>query len=223
MSMLAKQTGGIQRECIEADTYQAVCLGVVDLGTQHNDKFNQDQHKVRIFWELPEVRVKGQDKDGRDFNMPRIFSKEYTLSLNEKANLYNDLIAWRGCSFTAEELDGFDLKKIIRANCLLGIGKDSKDGKEYNFISSVAKLMRGLKIRNLENEPVYYDIQEHGRDIDRIPDLMKWVKDIIQKSLEWKAMDNAGRQLAGQDYHADGHDMPEDMGESDIPSDGIPF
>lgn len=65
-------------------------------------------HKIRIFWEIigETIEINGEQ-------MPRLVSKEFTLSLNEKSKLRQALQSWRGKAFTAEELQGFDLRKVL--------------------------------------------------------------------------------------------------------------
>jgi len=100
--------------------HKAICYGVYDLGTQFNETFGNKNHKVLLQWELPEARIDIQ-KDGEDLNLPRAQSKIYTLSLHEKANLRKDLESWRGKSFTATELEGFDLKNLLGVDCQLQV------------------------------------------------------------------------------------------------------
>ena len=85
---------------LEAGTYTAVCCELVDLGQQYNEKWGTSARKVLIGWEVvgETVNVNGEAQ-------PRIFSKTYTASLNEKASLRKDLNAWRGRPFTDEELE----------------------------------------------------------------------------------------------------------------------
>lgn len=125
MSLTVKETKGGGSAPIEPGAYPARCVGVVDLGIQHNDFNNKDQEKVRLIFELPteRVQVDGEDK-------PRWLSKPYTASLHEKSTLRHDLDAWRGKPFTQEELAGFNLANVINAPCLLTVvnqeGKNTK-------------------------------------------------------------------------------------------------
>ena len=64
MSLTVKETKGGGGAPIEPGAYPARCVGVVDLGIQHNDFNNKDQEKVRLIFELPteRVQVDGEDK-----------------------------------------------------------------------------------------------------------------------------------------------------------------
>ena len=110
MSLIASDSGnGTRFEIIPEDTYTAICCEVIDLGLQRNETYDKAQPKVLIGWELPELQVEinGEPK-------PRIYTKQYTNSLNERATLRKDLVAWRGKQFTEEE------KRALRASVPLG-------------------------------------------------------------------------------------------------------
>jgi len=126
-----------------AGTFQAVCYGVWDLGTQKSmwDGVATPRHVVVIAWEIsPRIEEEGDYKGKR-----YVVSNRYTASLNSKSNLYKDLVAWRGKGFTSAELGGFELEDVIGANCLLQvIHKDSADGsKTYANIGSLISLPEG--------------------------------------------------------------------------------
>jgi hypothetical protein len=91
--------------------------------------------KTRIAWVIAE-----QMEDGRPFTA----SKKYTLSLHEKANLYKDLVSWRGRAFTPEERAGFDLEKLIGVNCQIQIVHVTKGDKTYANITSIVPLAKGM-------------------------------------------------------------------------------
>ena len=182
MSLTVKETGGGGSAPIEAGSYPARCVGVVDLGIQHNDFNNKDQEKVRLIFELPteRVQVDGEDK-------PRWLSKPYTASLHEKATLRKDLDAWRGKPFTAEELAGFDLKSVINAPCLLTVvHKESKNGGTYANIGGISKPMKGMEVPPLENDPILFDMDADDAEetLKKLPD---WMQDEVKKSITWKA------------------------------------
>ena len=108
--------------------HAAVCVDVVDLGMEENQWGSQ--HKCRLTWEIGAVM-----EDGRRFTA----SKKYTVSLHEKSTLFKDLKAWRGRPFTAQELAGFDLDKVLGAPCQLVITHEEKDGKVYGNITALLK------------------------------------------------------------------------------------
>lgn len=136
MAIVAKDSGGGDFELAPAGAHPAVCCDVVDLGIMkviYAGKEKQ-QHKVRLVWQLDEV-----DSTGKPF----LAFKRYTLSLHEKAQLRKDLESWRGRSFTEEELDGFDLEKLLSVGCFLNIIHEAKDKKTYANIAAIMKLPKG--------------------------------------------------------------------------------
>jgi hypothetical protein len=210
MPLIATEPEGQSFPPIENGTHHAICYSVIDLGTQYSEFYGKESHKVLITWELPDVRIDIERDDGI-VNLPRAASKIYTLSLHEKASLYKDLISWRGKSFTAEELVGFDIFKILGANCLLQTVQQEKNNKTYSNITAVTSLMKGMKKREPENEIVQYSMRDNGLDIpDNIPD---WVKDLIKKSAEYRMIQgNQGNQRL-----QDAHDSYNESIEDDIP------
>lgn len=59
---------------------------VIDLGEQWSEAFQKTNHKVMITWEVTDesTTIDGEEK-------PRVISKEYTLSLSQKATLRSHL------------------------------------------------------------------------------------------------------------------------------------
>ena len=88
MGITVSETGGSDFKPIDPGVYYAVLYGLIDLGTQHNEFWNTYQRKCMFIWEVPSERI---DVDGDD--KPRVISKEYTLSLSEKAHLRHDLVS----------------------------------------------------------------------------------------------------------------------------------
>lgn len=179
MSLTVKETGGGGAPAIEAGTYPARCVGVVDLGEQHNDFNGKDQEKLILIFELPTERitVDGEDK-------PRWLSRQYTASLHEKSTLRQHLDAWRGKAFTPEELAGFDLRNVINAPCMLTITNTEKNGNTYANIKAVSKPMKGMVVAELENAPILFDMD--AEDAERVfQTLPNWMKDMVEKSPTW--------------------------------------
>jgi hypothetical protein len=85
--------------------------------------------------------------DDEKGEMPHVLSKEFTISLAEKANLRKFLESWRGQNFTKEELEGFDIDKLLGAKCLMSIKhkEPNAEGKIWPEISGVALLPKGME------------------------------------------------------------------------------
>lgn len=136
MPIVAKVNGDNFVLC-PAGAHSAVCVDVVDLGMIESD-FNGEkkkQHKIRIVWQVEELQDNGK---------PFTAGKRYTLSLHEKASLRKDLESWRGRPFTSQELEGFDLEKLLNAGAFINVIHESRNGKTYDNVASIMKLPRNV-------------------------------------------------------------------------------
>lgn len=127
--MLVAETSG-DYELAPVGVYRAVCTRLLNMGMQETSYGMK--HQIHLAFEIDENMA-----DGRPFLM----MQNYTLSLNSKARLRNDLEAWRGRAFTAEELSGFDLKTVLGKPLQISV-VHSQDGK-YANIGSMMPLGRG--------------------------------------------------------------------------------
>lgn len=110
MSIIARVPDGKFTPAPEG-LHHAVCVDVIDLGVLQTTW--GDKHKVRLVWQIEEADT----ETGKRFEA----RKQFNLSLHEKATLRKDLEAWRGRKFTADELKGFDLEKLLGVNCQIQI------------------------------------------------------------------------------------------------------
>jgi hypothetical protein len=192
MPIIASAKGGSDFEPIPAGSHQAICYGVVDLGTQmsNNPQF-KDARKVCILFELPTERGDFKDKNdpNKSVNLPRAISNTYTLSLGDKANLRKVLESWRAKAFTQDELDGFDITKLIGANCLLSVihkaGSGKNAGKIYANIAGVSALPKGMPKLPVENQTLVFSLSDNdGATPTFPPNLPEWLRTIINQSKE---------------------------------------
>ena len=173
---ISEKSKGPSVPLLEAGTYSAVCCQLVDLGLQYNEAWKSSSRKVLIGWEIV-----GETVNVNCEAQPRIFSKTYTASLNEKAALRKDLNAWRGRPFTEEELRAFDLKSIVGAPCMLTIvHQTSQNGKTYANLASIGGIPKGFPKPSLTVEPTIYDIDESAPDV--VNTLPAWMAEIIKQS-----------------------------------------
>ena len=186
MSLIAKDKGGAQMDPIAPGVYAAVCYGVVDLGTQFNAKFNKEERKVLVQWELPDCRAEFQ-RDGQMVNLPRATSRRYTLSLSVKAALRRDLESWRGRKFTEKELEGFDLKAILGAACQIQMVQETgKDGRVFSGIAAIMALPKGAPRRKPENPLMFFTFDEAGPNPVLPAEMPDWIRKIVCESREWR-------------------------------------
>lgn len=148
MPILATEGGKNEFHLVPAETHQAVCFGVFDLGLQKSSFQGQEkiQHKILIGWEI-DCPIPSGEFAGKRMTI----YKRYTLSLSNKANLRKDLEGWRGKAFTADELKGFDIERLIGVNCMLAVVHNQSGEKTFANVSGVSKLMKNLIPMKPEN------------------------------------------------------------------------
>ena len=139
MSLKAKRKVVSSIPPMDGGTYMAVCVAVIDLGQQYKQFEKQKQGKYAeecmFIFEIPDERV---EVDGED--KPRwLSSRRVTVSLHERAALFQMLTAWRGKALTDAELDpagdGFDLMQMAGVPAMLSVTVVEKDdGSKYNRI-----------------------------------------------------------------------------------------
>lgn len=124
-------------------TVQCVLVDVIDLGL-HMESFQggpmKQKHKCALVWQIDEINP---DTEKR-FEM----SKEFTVSMNENANLRKFLGLWRGKSYTDDQAaEGAPLHKMYGVNGVMQIEhQQSKSNPErtYARIVSVTPLLRSM-------------------------------------------------------------------------------
>ena len=145
MAIIATSTGSTNFEPIATGNYPARCYSMVHIGTVEENILGtlKRLNKVRITWELPTELKVFKEENGEQ---PCVISKEFTLSLHEKATLRNFLKNWRGKDFTDKEAKSFDIEKLVGAPCMLNIThKTKKDGSGiYAEIGSVSAMPKGF-------------------------------------------------------------------------------
>lgn len=174
-----------------AGAVAARCNRVIDLGSQESTFEGKTtlKRKILLSWELAELRA-----DGSPFQISRRFG----LSLHENATLRAFLQAWRGRPFTDEELQGFDLRKLINAPCLLNIGHTSRNGKDYANILSISPLPKGMAAPELVAPAVLFDIDDPDAP-DWLATLSEGLQATITASPEWQARIKAANTPAANE------------------------
>lgn len=186
MSFVLNGNTAPRRELLEADNYVARCYSMIILGTTYNEMFGTRSTKVLIQWELPYCLIE-VERDGKKLMLPRAQSATYTLSLNEKATLRQVLESWRGKQFTKEELDGFDISKVVGAPCLLNIIQaENKKGELFNKITTVSKLPKAFTCPPQVNPTTLFDITDPEQDLADLEKLPDWIQERIRQSEEYQ-------------------------------------
>jgi hypothetical protein len=186
MAIIAKNSG-TARELIPAGTYAARCYQMIEIGTVKETILGTEKTltKVRVGWELPtETRVFKEENGEQPF----VISKEFTLSMNEKANLRKSLESWRGKGFTEDEAKGFDITKLLGQPCMLNIiHKPSKDGsRHYEEIAGIMPMPKGMQCPPQVNKS--FVLSYDSFDLNLFESLPDFIKDKMKLSAEYVAM-----------------------------------
>lgn len=165
--------------------------------------------KVMLMFEVPGEAI---EIDGKP--APMQIQREYTLSLNEKANLRHDLQSWRGREFTATELDGFQVTTVVGAPCMLNvIHKTTAKKNIYAAISSIGGLPKGVQCPPQWHKSVKYEIEEGESDTFKA--LPKWIQAKIAACSEWSTDGSVAESEAAAPTEPDVDTKPD--GDPELP------
>lgn len=183
MAIIAENKGGSDFEPIAAGAYAARCFSMVHVGTLEEsfEGVPKIQNKIRLAWELPTELKVFKEENGEQ---PFFVSKDFTLSMHEKASLRKYLEAWRGKSFTDEEAKSFDVTKLLGKECLISIIHEVKKEKTYAKISSVSTLPKGMTCPPQINETFEFSWSEF--DQQKFDSLPEWLQTKMKTSKEYQ-------------------------------------
>lgn len=169
------ENNGSNYEIVPSGNYVARCYSMVQLGTILETIPGKGQkllNKVRITWELPNKKKEFKPGEGLK---PFSVSKEFTISMNEKANLRKFLEGWRGKAFTAEQAKVFDITKLLGKECMLNvIHKTSGAGNQYADLSSASALPEGMTCPPQINPNFEFSFDPYDEEkFKMLPDFLK--------------------------------------------------
>lgn len=180
---MPKENSGEYTLC-PTGNHTAICVSVIDLGTQVKDYAGEvkERREIRIEWEVCE--------ELRDDGSPFKLWKTYTFSSSQKSNLRKDLESWRGVKFTDKELGpgGFQISDVLGKPCLLNVVHTERNGNVYPDIASLARLPKGMPIPVPANELLLFSLEPSEYDASVMPKLHEKVQEIIRSSPEWAAV-----------------------------------
>ena len=218
MGLIAKDSGGGGNFTpVAPGMHLARCYRIVDMGTQKTDFQGQVKHLQKV---MLQFEVHGEDEDGRPLvtakGEPMSISKNFTLSLAEKATLRLDLQAWRGRPFTADELRGFELKAVLGVWAMITAARAlGKNGKEFTNIVSINPVPAAIKRAGLPegfNKLGSFDIDNPNMEL--FETFGNGLREKITSSPEWRARNVVQEQPVRKPTNT-GSDF-DDM-DSDIP------
>lgn len=215
-TLIAKEPPQSEWPKPESGLHNAICIKLIDMGTQTSNYKGKEtiRRRFRIVWELYETAFQLNENTEMQ---PHTIEKEYTLSLHYNANLRQDLDSWRGVEFQKNELDRFEMRKILGQPCILNIViKTSEKGRDYAKVENIIK----MKTSDVEKVPTPYNKIEMFSFEDAEPNwkmfesLPNYLQDIINTSPEM------------QDIREGSPDEPESQLDSNLPdydNDDVPF
>jgi hypothetical protein len=194
MPLNIRNTGAKDFKKVPAGIHAAVCNMVVDCGIQPGGRF-KPRHQVYIRWEIPSERVEWTDRHGTAHEGPMNIGKFYTASLADKAALRRDLENWRGRAFTREELEGFDLFKILGTPCQLMVAHSTQGPETYANVTGVMGFPREMQKPRAEHALVKYSPEEPGQ-FDLLP---QWLRDKVASAITASPHASAGGASYGRE------------------------
>lgn len=187
MGRHAKDNGGDFQDA-PIGTHLAICVGLIDLGTQHGEYQGKPNARNQVFIRFELVN------EHMDDGAPFVVGAFLTNSLGEKANMRHWLENWRGKPFTLEELDSFDLENVLGKPCMVTVIAKG-NGKDGIKIGGVTAIPKGTpKPDKAENELFSFWIEEW--DAQKFETISDGLKKIIQKSDEYIDMHSTTQPAA---------------------------
>lgn len=215
MGFILIDNGGGDYKLIPEATYVATCVLLADIGT-HTESYQggdpTDKEKLYIGWELNAC-----DSQGKPF----FIGTTYNAAFGTKATLRKMLEAWRGKTFTEEELRGFDIRNVLGKSCGLGVfhKPSTTDPTQKNArIGSVQALPKGTPHYEPLTTPWIFGLDNFSKaDYDRLP---KLAQKVCSNAHEYKALVASG---LADNYQAPQDDAPASAFPDDYPDEEIPF
>jgi hypothetical protein len=110
--------------------FNARCLDVTDLVVQ-SDNYGNNKRKVLLSFITTEEHP--------TFEGPFRIHRKYTASLHPQASLRKDLESWRGQAFSEEELNGFDLERLLDVPATITIQHAQVGDNVYDNIAHITR------------------------------------------------------------------------------------
>lgn len=160
----AKESGG-ERELIPSGTHAARCVRVIEIGKQYSKLYDNESNKVIIVLSLPHVLVNvgGEEKQAYISNPFGI-----TISNNDKSSMkqYTRALDPQGEAKT--------LGDFLNRTCQVFVAHKSKDDKTFARLDSVAPILPGFPVPELDTEPMWFQWNKPDPEVwKKLPDFQK--------------------------------------------------
>ena len=176
MGLIVRSTGNGDVKIIPEGIYDAVCVWVMDLGTQYSEVWKKSAKKLLLAWEIPAVRIEINGED-----LPRLVSRRFTQSLHTKSSLRPFLEMWRGKGFSVRDLEGFDIQSLLGVPATIQIlhNPNSDGSKTWANIASITPAQNKVVA---EGNLRYFSFTDRTPVPDGTPE---WVQNILTEAKEW--------------------------------------
>ena len=161
-------TARAKQERIPEGTYMARVTSIVDLGIQEQTDWKTGEPtdpkaRVLVTWELPTETITVEHNDGTEEELPRLISKEYTLSNYDQSNLMKLIAVLKPGLKTLTEL--------LNIECMVNVGSTVNGNAK---IVSVVTSPKGMPVPELAKEASYFDFDDPSEDL--YLNLPSWVR-----------------------------------------------
>jgi hypothetical protein len=237
MSLTVNASGGGEDfPKLEPGKYEGTCFRIVDLGTSEQEYKGQVSKKKRIRLDFEITKAVDPEtneilmQDGRPFGV----GKTYTASLFEAATLRKDLENWRDKTFTEQELEGFDVGKLVGMTARIEIGHTAPSDYGPGGNPKILKLSRpdgGVQKVASINPQATFDLEDYCDEFNgNMGDKSKAMVEIfellpsylqieIERSFEYLAAVEEGEKASTKPAEPG----LADLAKPDEPEDNIPF
>lgn len=187
--LTANKGGSGPAEQPPSGTHPAVLVGLIDLGTQHEEFGGEAkwQRQALLVWELPTKKR----KDGKPFLMDAVV----TLSLNEKAKLRK----WAEAMLDTKIADGapFDIATLLGKACMVSVQLNEKGYAKVSAVTGFPDM--GVPPPAAGTAAFLCGLEEYKGGAKAIPEWVPWQ---WSKALGRRAsvpdVLGASRELAGE-------------------------
>lgn len=203
-----------EKAIIEAGSYPARCIRIIDLGTQETEwkGVTKDSHKVKFVFEFPDEKAVFNQEEGEQ---PFILSKTYTASFNSKASLYKDLCSWM--KQDVKKLESFKLSDLLDKECLISVTHSVSDKRKdylyekckengvdtstihpsqytYANIAGIMPVPKGMSVSPANNEQYVLDFDNFDQAV--YEKLSEWDQEKVDQSKERKSSTKPAKTAA---------------------------
>lgn len=183
--MKAPKSKGGDFKTVPAGNHVARLYRLLHIGTVPEVYMGEDKmtDKIMLGFELPNEKAVFTAEKGEE---PFVISREFTLSMSEKANLRKIVEGMLGTTFNDDEAYEFDVESLIGQTCLLNVvhKKSEKSGNDYALIMSASPLPKGMEAPAAYNKAQVLDYDKWNEDL--FMSLPGFLKEKIRASEEYK-------------------------------------